>query len=105
MRHHGTARAPERATAPERAWRRAGERARQAAQAARWHAGQLSPAEFGASSMTLASAFFLALFADISMPAPAHRWCTVEWTLMCVAGLAWLAVARWRGHGTPGREL
>lgn len=74
------------------------------AQAARWHAAQLSPAEFGASSVTLASAFFLALFADISMPAPAHQWCTAQWTLMCAGGLAWLAVARWRGRGTPGRK-
>ena len=91
-----TARAARHAGAPGRGWRGARWRAGDLARAARWHAGQMSDGEIGGASLTLASALFLLVFSNIEMPAPARQWCDWQWTLMCAAGITWLAGARWR---------
>lgn len=97
-----TARAARHAGGPGRGWRGARWRAGDLARAARRHADQMSDGEIGGASLTLCSAFFLLVFSNIAIPAPARRWCAWQFSLMCAAGLAWFVAARWRAWRARG---
>jgi hypothetical protein len=108
VRHHGTARAPERASVPERAWHGTGWRARDMARMIQFHWRRMSNWEVGGLIIVAAGAFCLALFLIPPMPESAHQFCTDWFSLLCAGGAVTWAVARvrrgWRGDGTPGRE-
>jgi hypothetical protein len=108
VRHHGTARAPERASGPERAWHGARWRARDLARMAQFQWEQMSQWEVTGALMLAAGVLCVALFQIPPMPVSAHEFCTGEFGLLCAAGAVIWAVARarrgWHGDGTPGRE-
>lgn len=108
MRHHGTARAPERASVPERAWHGALWRATDAARTARFQWDQMSRWEAAGARWLAFGAFCLPLFLIIPMPAPSHEFCTEWFGLLCAAGAVTWAVARirrgWHGDGTTRGE-
>jgi hypothetical protein len=108
VRHHGTARAPERASVPERAWHGTTWRARDVAQMARYQCRQMSRWEAAGALWLAAGIFCLPLFLIPPMPASAHEFCSVWFGLLCALGAVTFAVARlrrrWRAPGTTGRE-
>jgi hypothetical protein len=106
VRHHGTARGPERASVPERAWHAARWRARDLARLAQFHWARLGRWETAGALWLLSGVLCLLLFLAMPMTAQDHRFCTVWSGLLCALGAATFTVARaaraWRGRGTRG---